>query len=192
MESFLVDDTDSEVKRMKKELNSAIAKLQAVEGEEAEKIGALLDKQLPKLGDIEDRVNSSMEGVIFEHPPGSKKLYKLTGSFRDGESDHWKSQKASQRRRTERELAQKLCSIDSYRLIDRGADERTQQAFLQSLTRQYIIYFLLRRVGELVGKHVFKSFVISILNVATHVGSAYWDSFIRSRATLSSFSSTKS
>ena len=81
MESFLVDDTDAEVKRMKKELNSAIAKLQAVEGEEAEKIGALLDKQLPKLGDIEDRVNSSMEGVIFEHPPGSKKLYKLTGSF---------------------------------------------------------------------------------------------------------------
>ena len=81
MESFLVDDTDAEVKRMKKELNSAIAKLQAVEGEEAEKIGALLDKQLPKLGDIEDRVNSSMEGVIFEHPPGSKKLYKLTGAF---------------------------------------------------------------------------------------------------------------
>ena len=81
MESFLVDDTDAEVKRMKDELNSSIAALQAVEGEDAEKIGDMLDKQLSKLGDIEDHVNSSMEGVIFENPPGSKKLYKLTGSF---------------------------------------------------------------------------------------------------------------
>ena len=35
---------------------------------------------MEKLGDIEN-LASDMEGVVFEHPPGSGSLYKLTGSF---------------------------------------------------------------------------------------------------------------
>jgi cytidyltransferase-like protein len=40
----------------------------------------LVDQQLAKLGDIEN-LASSMEGVVFEYPPGSDKIYKLTGAF---------------------------------------------------------------------------------------------------------------
>ena len=40
----------------------------------------MLASQMEKLGDIEN-VASDMEGVVFEEPPGSGKLYKLTGSF---------------------------------------------------------------------------------------------------------------
>ena len=43
-------------------------------------MGELIDKQLSKLGKIEN-VASSMEGVVFEYPPGSDKIYKLTGAF---------------------------------------------------------------------------------------------------------------
>ena len=35
---------------------------------------------MSKLGPIEN-VASTMEGIVFEHPPGSQQLYKLTGSF---------------------------------------------------------------------------------------------------------------
>jgi len=43
-------------------------------------MGELVDQQLAKLGDIEN-LASSMEGVVFEYPPGSDKIYKLTGAF---------------------------------------------------------------------------------------------------------------
>jgi cytidyltransferase-like protein len=43
-------------------------------------MGELIDVQLAKLGDIEN-LASSMEGVVFEYPPGSDKIYKLTGAF---------------------------------------------------------------------------------------------------------------
>ena len=36
--------------------------------------------QMEKLGSV-DKLTSSMEGIVFEHPPGSKQLYKLTGAF---------------------------------------------------------------------------------------------------------------
>ena len=43
-------------------------------------MGELIDKQLSKLGKIEN-LASSMEGIVFEYPPGSDKIYKLTGDF---------------------------------------------------------------------------------------------------------------
>jgi hypothetical protein len=43
-------------------------------------MGELLQKQLSKLGGVEN-VAQSIEGIVFEYPPGSKQLYKLTGSF---------------------------------------------------------------------------------------------------------------
>ena len=35
---------------------------------------------LKKLGDPSN-IASSLEGIVFEEPPGSKELYKLTGAF---------------------------------------------------------------------------------------------------------------
>ncbi len=80
MESFFVSDTDSEVQRQRDELQSAIQYLESLAASGDENAGQLIDKQLEKLKDIED-VASSMEGVVFEHPPGSGNLKKLTGTF---------------------------------------------------------------------------------------------------------------
>jgi hypothetical protein len=40
----------------------------------------VLKAQMEKLGDVSN-ITSSLEGIVFEHPPGSKQLYKLTGAF---------------------------------------------------------------------------------------------------------------
>ena len=80
LKSFFLDDHDAEISRMRAELESSIEQLQAAAGLDAEKMGEMLEKQLSKLGDIEN-IASTMEGVVFEHPPGSEILYKLTGAF---------------------------------------------------------------------------------------------------------------
>tara|TARA_Y100000590_G_scaffold242451_1_gene272499 strand:+ start:2540 stop:3814 length:1275 start_codon:yes stop_codon:yes gene_type:complete len=80
LESFFVDEHDAEISRMRGELEAAIAALQNAPSDNAEAAAALLDKQLGKLGPHEN-LASTMEGIVFEHPPGSKVLYKLTGSF---------------------------------------------------------------------------------------------------------------
>ncbi len=77
---FVVGDHDEEIARMKEELQSSIAELEAADGDDAEALGDMLAAQMEKLGDIEN-VASDMEGIVFEHPPGSGSLYKLTGSF---------------------------------------------------------------------------------------------------------------
>jgi hypothetical protein len=80
LESFFVTDSDGEIARIQSVLQDSIEKLEAYEGEDAEKMGEMLEKQLSKLGPVEN-IASTMEGVIFEYPPGSKNLVKLTGSF---------------------------------------------------------------------------------------------------------------
>ncbi len=80
VKSFFVKDNDKEVDRMRKELEQSIAYLKALQSSGDEKMGELVDKQLAKLGKIEN-LASSMEGVVFEYPPGSDKIYKLTGAF---------------------------------------------------------------------------------------------------------------
>ena len=80
MKSFFVGDHDSEIERMRKELSDSIKKLEAAPVQDAEKIGELLEKQLSKLGEVEN-IASTMEGVVFEYPLGSEVLYKLTGTF---------------------------------------------------------------------------------------------------------------
>ncbi len=80
LESFFVTENDEEIARIQATLQDSISKLEAYEGDDSEKIGAMLEKQLAKLGEIEN-IASTIEGVIFEHPPGSKNLVKLTGSF---------------------------------------------------------------------------------------------------------------
>lgn len=80
MQSFFVSDHDSEVQRMRKELEDSVNKIQSAKGGDAQKIGDVLVRQLEKLGRVEN-VAQSIEGIVFEYPPGSKQLYKLTGSF---------------------------------------------------------------------------------------------------------------
>ena len=77
---FQAGDSDKEVARMQEELKASIAAIESAQGGDAEAIGDMLATQMEKLGDIEN-VASDMEGVVFEEPPGSGKLYKLTGSF---------------------------------------------------------------------------------------------------------------
>lgn len=80
LESFFVTDTVAEVERLRQVLDNSIATLRNYEGNDAAKYGEMLEKQLEKLGDVEN-IASSLEGIIFEYPPGSKSLVKLTGSF---------------------------------------------------------------------------------------------------------------
>lgn len=80
VKSYFVSDNDKEVARMRAELEQSIAYLKNLQASGDEKMGELVDQQLAKLGDIEN-LASSMEGVVFEYPPGSDKIYKLTGAF---------------------------------------------------------------------------------------------------------------
>lgn len=80
VKSYFVDDNDKEVSRMRAELEKSIAYLKALQSSGDAQMGELVDKQLSKLGKIEN-LASSMEGVVFEYPPGSDKIYKLTGAF---------------------------------------------------------------------------------------------------------------
>ena len=77
---FQAGDSDAEISRMKEELQASISAIESAQGSDAEALGDMLAAQMEKLGDIEN-VASDMEGIVFEHPPGSGKLYKLTGSF---------------------------------------------------------------------------------------------------------------
>tara|TARA_Y100001970_G_C14237355_1_gene862645 strand:+ start:48 stop:2282 length:2235 start_codon:yes stop_codon:yes gene_type:complete len=80
VKSFFVDDHDKEVQRMRAELQQSIVYLKDLQSSGDEKMGELVDKQLAKLGKIEN-LASSLEGVVFEYPPGSDRIYKLTGAF---------------------------------------------------------------------------------------------------------------
>ena len=80
VKSFFVDDNDKEVARMRAELEKSIAYLKDLQSSGDAKAGELIDKQLSKLGKIEN-LASSMEGIVFEYPPGSDRIYKLTGAF---------------------------------------------------------------------------------------------------------------
>ena len=80
VKSYFVNDNDQEVARMRAELEKSIAYLKDLQSSGDAKAGELIDKQLSKLGKIEN-LASSMEGIVFEYPPGSDKIYKLTGAF---------------------------------------------------------------------------------------------------------------
>lgn len=79
MSSMFVSDNDKETKRMQDEVQKSIEYLSQLSRDD-EKIGQLLQKQMEKLRNIED-VASSMEGIVFEYPPGSGNIKKLTGAF---------------------------------------------------------------------------------------------------------------
>ena len=80
LQSFFVSEHDKEILRMQQELQQSIEHLQALSDQGDVKMGELIDKQLAKLKKVEN-VASTLEGVVFEYPPGSGKVYKLTGAF---------------------------------------------------------------------------------------------------------------
>jgi hypothetical protein len=78
--SVLTGGHDEELDRLKSELESAVAAIEGARDAKADARRDMLKRQLDKLGSSEN-ISSSMEGIVFEHPPGSKALYKLTGAF---------------------------------------------------------------------------------------------------------------
>ena len=78
--SVLTAGHDEEIDRLKSELESAVAAIEGARDAKADARRDMLKRQLDKLGSP-DNISSSMEGIVFEHPPGSKALYKLTGAF---------------------------------------------------------------------------------------------------------------
>ena len=78
LQSVFVADHDKETARMQAMLQDALTTIQSAQG--SEDLMPTIAAQMEKLGSAEN-VTSSMEGIVFEHPPGSKQLYKLTGAF---------------------------------------------------------------------------------------------------------------
>ena len=76
--SVFVQDHDKETARMQKMLQDALTQIESAK--DGEELMPTVAAQMEKLGDVAN-VSSSLEGIVFEHPPGSKSLYKLTGAF---------------------------------------------------------------------------------------------------------------
>ena len=62
---------------MKQELETSIVRLRELAAEGDENMGAMVDRQLAKLGNIEN-LASSLEGIVFRY---NGKIYKMTGAF---------------------------------------------------------------------------------------------------------------
>mgnify|MGYP003112733482 FL=1 len=77
IKSFFVVDHDAAVQSIREELEESISYLESLAESGDEKMGKLVDRQLAKLGNIEN-VASSLEGVVFEK---GGKIYKITGAF---------------------------------------------------------------------------------------------------------------
>ena len=78
--SALTAGHDEELDRLKAELESAKETIMSARDADADTRRATMEQQLKKLGDPSN-IASSLEGIVFEEPPGSKELYKLTGAF---------------------------------------------------------------------------------------------------------------
>jgi len=78
VESVIVGSHSEEISRLKTMLNDAVTQIEAAEG--SDDLMPMVEKQLEKLGGI-DKITSTVEGIVFEYPAGSKQLYKLTGAF---------------------------------------------------------------------------------------------------------------
>ncbi len=75
--SFFAVDHDQVVTDMRQELESSIIRLRELAAEGDENMGAMVDRQLAKLGNIEN-LASSLEGIVFRY---KGKIYKMTGAF---------------------------------------------------------------------------------------------------------------
>lgn len=77
IQSFFAVDHDKAVQKMRLQVEDSVVQIRKAIESGTANLGAMVDRQLEKLGDIEN-IASSLEGVVFQH---KGKIYKLTGSF---------------------------------------------------------------------------------------------------------------
>jgi hypothetical protein len=80
LQSAYILDNTKELKRLKSELKQAVDAIKGYTGPKSPEIQDILIKQLNKIKH-HDKVNTPVEGFVFEFPPGSRNLYKFTGNF---------------------------------------------------------------------------------------------------------------
>ena len=80
LQSFFVDEHDVEVEQLKVDLIDAQNLIKVATDDKADDRRTMMEKQLAKLGDPHN-IGSSLEGIVFEYPAESGRLYKLTGAF---------------------------------------------------------------------------------------------------------------
>lgn len=78
--SYFVKSHSKEINRVRDELRSAIFAIEQARDEHSTERMNLLKAQMVKLKKVENFC-STIEGIVFEDPPGSGNLYKLTGAF---------------------------------------------------------------------------------------------------------------
>ena len=71
---------NSSIDTMRKRLETTISAIESYSGNDAVQVREKLEKELARLGDGKDSL-SNVEGIVFEYPPGSGNLKKLTGNF---------------------------------------------------------------------------------------------------------------
>ena len=77
LRSFFAVDHDQAVTDMRQELETSIDRLRGLAAEGDENMGKMVDRQLAKLGSVEN-LASSLEGIVFRY---NGKIYKMTGAF---------------------------------------------------------------------------------------------------------------
>jgi len=78
--SEFVNNHNIEVQRIQRELQQSITTLQHAASAGDMSARDLLSKQMPKLGSV-SKLTSSLEGIVFQYPKNSGRIYKLTGAF---------------------------------------------------------------------------------------------------------------
>jgi len=77
IESFFAIDHDKAVQKMRQQVEESIIQIRQAIESGAANLGEMVDRQLEKLGEIEN-IASSLEGIVFRY---DGKNYKLTGAF---------------------------------------------------------------------------------------------------------------
>ena len=77
LHSFFAVDHNKAVKKMRQQVEESVVEIRKAIESGAANLGEMVDRQLEKLGNIEN-IAASLEGVVFQH---KGKIYKLTGSF---------------------------------------------------------------------------------------------------------------
>ena len=80
LSSYFVRNHGAEINRVRNELRNAIAAIEQTRDSHSTERLNILKTQMSKLKKVENFC-STIEGIVFEEPPGSGNVYKLTGAF---------------------------------------------------------------------------------------------------------------
>jgi hypothetical protein len=104
LRSFFAVDHDQAMSDMKQELETSIIRLRELAAEGDENMGAMVDRQLAKLGNVEN-LASSLEGIVFRH---NGKVYKMTGAFAMANQIIGRARRAPKKETLSEELIRKM------------------------------------------------------------------------------------